>query len=105
MDEEDRYDVTFHMKEKRWFGGGIHATFGGENNATMVGLSIFCVGFKFSLFVHVLCFLSLLRIFHLKDVTIAGEVMDAQHSWQLSNEGSLAYHTYWDTRQPLFKIV
>lgn len=36
VDEDDRYDVTFHMKEKRWFGGGIHATFGGENNATMV---------------------------------------------------------------------
>lgn len=36
MDEDDRYDVTFHMKEKRWFGGGVHATFGGENNATMV---------------------------------------------------------------------
>lgn len=36
VDEDDRYDVTFHMKEKRWFGGGMHATFGGENNATMV---------------------------------------------------------------------
>lgn len=57
VDEDDRYDVTFHMKEKRWFGGGMHATFGGENNATMVkvyALSILWIKRELSIYTGLL---------------------------------------------------
>lgn len=57
VDEDDRYDVTFHMKEKRWFGGGMHATFGGENNATMVkvyALSILWIKKELSIYTGLL---------------------------------------------------
>lgn len=37
VEGDDRYNVVFDVKEKRWFGGGVHATFSGDNNATMVG--------------------------------------------------------------------
>lgn len=43
MDEDDRYDVTFYMKEKRWFGGGIYVIFGGENNVIMVKVYVLSI--------------------------------------------------------------
>ena len=57
----------------------------------------------------VLGFSSLSKIFHsYGDVIIAGEGLQiltyARHSWPLSSEGSLAYHTYCDTGHP-FKMV
>ena len=50
------------------------------------------------------------RIFHsFENVTIAGEGLQiltyARHSWQLSIEGSFAYYTYCDTRQPFLMVI
>ncbi|XP_048728187.1 sorting and assembly machinery component 50 homolog [Ostrea edulis] len=37
VDGDNKYDVLFNVKENRWLYGGAHTTFGGDNNATMVG--------------------------------------------------------------------
>ena len=43
------------------------------------------------------------------DVTVAGEglqiLTDARLSWPLSNEGSLACHTYCDTEHPFIMVI
>ena len=42
------------------------------------------------------------------DVTITGEWLllnYAQHSWPLSSEGSLAFHTYGDTGHPCITVI
>ena len=43
------------------------------------------------------------------DITITGEWLQiltfTQHLWPLSSEGSLACHTYWDTRLPLIMVI
>ena len=49
-------------------------------------------------------------IFHLYgDVTFTGEglqiLTDARHSWQLSSEGSLGFHTYCDTGHPFITFI
>ena len=63
--------------------------------------------------IHLLFVWSLLshsRIFHLYgDIIIAGEGLQiltyAQHSWPLSNEGSLTCHTYCDTGLPFIMVI
>ena len=50
------------------------------------------------------------RIFHsYEDATIAGEGLKmltyARHSWPLSSEGSLTYHTHCDTGPPFIMVV
>ena len=50
------------------------------------------------------------RIFHsYGNVTIAGEGLEiltyARHSWSLSSEGSLAWHTYYDTGHPFIMVI
>ena len=65
-------------------------------------------GEYYSLFVS--GFSSHSRIFYLyRDVTSAGEGLQiftyARHSWSLSSEGSLAYHTYGDTGHSFVMVI
>ena len=56
-----------------------------------------------------LCVLFLRIFYSFGDVTIAVEGLQnftyAPHSWPLSSEGSLACHTFCDTRHPLMMVI
>ena len=113
------------MEYKSWLGGpiwlSIHWAYQGikqrvirkhrsEKNPTTITINIKVIFWLLGCLVFVWCFSSHSIIFHsYRDVTITGEGLQiltyAGHSWSLSSEGSLAFHTYCDTGHPFIMII